>query len=204
MIWSSSNWSGMSWRSISSPAVARRCDFGPWTRNPSSSSSSSCSLAAITSMRPACSASSAVRLTASVTIFAARSPLRPCSSASARTYAAASFSIFRPSTSFVSPGPIEIGVAEPMFVCGAIAATSVASVMNNPAEAARAPSGDTYAITGIGAAMMSLTISRVELSSPPGVSMRMIATSAPLVLRVVERLPEPLLGRRVDRPGELD
>ena len=27
--------------------------------------------------------------------------------------------------------------------------------------------------------MMSLTISRVELSSPPGVSMRMIATSAP-------------------------
>ena len=66
-----------------------------------------------------------------------------------------------------------------MFVRGAIAATSVASVMNNPAEAARAPSGDTYAITGIGAAMMSLTISRVELSSPPGVSMRMIATSAP-------------------------
>ena len=106
-----------------------------------SSSSSSCSLAAITSMRPACSASSAVRLTASVTIFAARSPLRPCSSASARTYAAASFSIFRPSTSFVSPGPIEIGVAEPMFVCGAIAATSVASVMNNPAEAARARQG---------------------------------------------------------------
>ena len=36
-----------------------------------------------------------------------------------------------------------IGEAEPMFVSGAIAATSAASVMNTPAEPARAPAGET-------------------------------------------------------------
>ena len=45
-------------------------------------------------------------------------------------------------------------------------------------EAAREPFGYTYAITGIGAARMSLMIERIELSRPPGVSMRMIATVA--------------------------
>ena len=41
-------------------------------------------------------------------------------------------------------GPFElIGVAEPMFVTGAIAATSAAIVTYTPADAARAPSGDT-------------------------------------------------------------
>ena len=34
-------------------------------------------------------------------------------------------------------------LAEPMFVCGAIAATSAASVMKAPADAARAPFGET-------------------------------------------------------------
>ena len=40
--------------------------------------------------------------------------------------------------------PLEsIGVEEPMLVAGAIAATSAASVIQTPAEAARAPLGDT-------------------------------------------------------------
>jgi len=57
--------------------------------------------------------------------------------------AAASFSIFRPRVPSMSP-PVEVtALAEPMFVCGAIAATSAAWVMNAPAEAARAPFGDT-------------------------------------------------------------
>ena len=43
----------------------------------------------------------------------------------------------------MSAPPIEIGEAEPMFVCGAIAATSAACVTKSPAEAARAPSGET-------------------------------------------------------------
>ena len=49
--------------------------------------------------------------------------------ASARIEAAASFVILRPRSWLSPPGPIEIGVAEPMLVCGAIAATSAASVM---------------------------------------------------------------------------
>jgi hypothetical protein len=57
--------------------------------------------------------------------------------------AEASFSIFRPRVPPMSP-PVEVtALAEPMFVCGAIAATSAASVMNAPADAARAPSGET-------------------------------------------------------------
>jgi hypothetical protein len=69
-------------------------------------------------------------------------------------------------------------LAEPMFVWGAIAATSAASVMKAPAEAPRAPSGEIQTTTGIGASMMSLMISRIEESSPPGVSRRMIARGA--------------------------
>jgi hypothetical protein len=36
-----------------------------------------------------------------------------------------------------------IGVEEPMFVLGAIASTSAASLIQTPADAARAPFGDT-------------------------------------------------------------
>ena len=39
------------------------------------------------------------------------------------------------------PPPVEIGVDEPMFVFGAMAATSAAIVMKTPAEAARDPCG---------------------------------------------------------------
>ena len=43
----------------------------------------------------------------------------------------------------MSPPLDWIALAEPMLVCGAIAATSAASVMNAPADAARAPLGET-------------------------------------------------------------
>src|SRR2546429_6328115 len=43
----------------------------------------------------------------------------------------------RPSVPLMSPPLESIGVAEPMFVCGAMAATSAASVMYMPADAAR-------------------------------------------------------------------
>ena len=81
-------------------------------------------------------------------------------------YAAASSSTF---SDRVTP-PIPTGVEAPTFVAGAIAATWVAIKMNVPAEAARAPDGDTYPITGIVDAWMALMISRIEESSPPGVS----------------------------------
>jgi hypothetical protein len=50
--------------------------------------------------------------------------------------------------------------------------------MNVPALAARAPSGATKTTTGRGAEKMSPTMSRMASTSPPGVSRRMITTSA--------------------------
>ena len=66
-----------------------------------------------------------------------------------------------------SPWP-PTGVAAPMLVPGAIAATCAASVMNVPALAARLPAGATHTITGSGASSTALTISRVASSEPPG------------------------------------
>ena len=45
-----------------------------------------------------------------------------------------------------------IGVAAPMCVVGAMIARSDAIVITAPADAARAPSGETYTITGTGGA----------------------------------------------------
>ena len=43
----------------------------------------------------------------------------------------------------MSSPPIEIGVDEPMFVCGAIASTSADMPITAPAESALAPDGAT-------------------------------------------------------------
>ncbi len=67
------------------------------------------------------------------------------------------------------PFPL-IGVDEPMFVSGAIASTSAASEIHTPADAARAPAGATYTITGIRSVSSRCTILRIESSRPPGVS----------------------------------
>src|SRR3981081_2654569 len=50
--------------------------------------------------------------------------------------------------------------------------------MKVPALAARAPPGATNDATGTGEARMSLMISRIEVSSPPGVSMRSTTSCA--------------------------
>src|SRR5260370_31844372 len=70
------------------------------------------------------------------------------------------------------------GWADPILVPGAIAAMSAASVMYNPAEAARAPDGDTNTTTGSGAPRIFLMMFRIEVSSPPGVSILMIRALA--------------------------
>ena len=44
--------------------------------------------------------------------------------------------------------------------------------MNVPADAARAPDGETYPITGTFAFKIACVICRIDESSPPGVSMR--------------------------------
>ena len=64
----------------------------------------------------------------------------------------------------------EIGVDDPMFVCGAIAATSAAIVMTAPAESALEPGGATYTTTGTSAPRNRLTMPRIDDASPPGVS----------------------------------
>ena len=61
-----------------------------------------------------------------------------------------------------------------MLVPGAITARSAASVIYIPAEAARAPDGETKITTGTCAPSIFLMMSRIEVSSPPGVSIAMI------------------------------
>ena len=54
--------------------------------------------------------------------------------------------------------------------------------MKKPAEAARAPEGATYTITGTGDASILAMIERVESTSPPGVR-NSISTASALVWR---------------------
>jgi hypothetical protein len=61
-------------------------------------------------------------------------------------------------------------VAAPIAVPGAMAAMLAACAMNEPADAARAPSGLTYAMIGASDRRNRWTICRIELSRPPGVS----------------------------------
>ncbi len=100
-------------------------------------------MGAITSMTFISSASVAVRLSALRTACSAQSPFRPCVSASARSDFAASLTTLRFRSEGISPPPAATGVEEPRFVLGAIAATSAACTIHTPAEAARAPSGET-------------------------------------------------------------
>ena len=62
-------------------------------------------------------------------------------SASVRAYAAMSSAAFFAVVSSIPPPPPDTGCAAPMCVPGAIAATSAAIVMMNPADAARLPDG---------------------------------------------------------------
>jgi len=87
--------------------------------------------------------------------------------AMARIVATASFSTLLCSMAPETP----TGWAAPTLVPGAMAATEPVRRMNVPAEAARAPSGETYVITGTGEFRMAWVMVRIEESSPPGVSM---------------------------------
>ena len=77
----------------------------------------------------------------------------------------------------MSSPPSEMGVEEPMFVCGAIAAMSAAIAMTAPAESALDPGGATYRTTGTSEARHRFTIPRMEEASPPGVSSRTTTAS---------------------------
>ena len=125
-------------------------------------------------------ASRSVNARLSSTASAARVTLRRRLSASDRAHAARSDATF---FDIVSSGlasdvtsPAETGWAAPMWVPGAIAATSAASTRMNPADAARAPEGPTRTAMGVRAAIMRLTMVCVESTSPPGV--RSVKTSS--------------------------
>jgi hypothetical protein len=75
--------------------------------------------------------------------------------------------------------PICTGLAEPMFVPGAMAARWAATVMKAPALAARLPDGPTHTATGRGLASWAFMIRRMEVSRPPGVSRRITTAAAP-------------------------
>src|SRR3954470_18211821 len=74
---------------------------------------------------------------------------------------------------------METGEAAPRLVPGAMAAICAAYRMKVPALAARAPLGATKTATGTGEARIALITSRIEVSSPPGVSICRITSSAP-------------------------
>ncbi len=110
---------------------------------PSISASSAVRLGETRSIRPFSSASSAVNERLSTTAASASSALRPLRAASERIWAAASCSTFSPSAPSISSPCPPTGWAAPVLVPGAMAATSAAIRMKNPAEAAWAPLGDT-------------------------------------------------------------
>ena len=128
--------------SIVAPAV---CSLRCWGTvvQPSILSRSAGRVGAIVSITFSFSASAAVRLAACLTALFAQAALRPWVFARPRSDAAASLMIFRRrSLPRFAPVP-EIGVEEPMLVSGAIASTSAASEIQTPADAARAPPGET-------------------------------------------------------------
>src|SRR5579872_314383 len=123
------------------------------------------------------SACSAVRFDATRTALAGHCVLRWCVAARAVSDATESLMILR-RRSEPRFAPLEsIGVDEPMFVVGAIASTSAACDTQTPADAARAPFGDTYTITGSFAFSSALKIVFIDVDRPPGVSRRMTAAA---------------------------
>ena len=116
------------------------------------------------------------------TADSARATLRPRGPTNERMKAAESFSSFCFITSSIFSPPRVTGCAAPVLVPGAMAATSAASRMKKPADAARAPEGATYTITGTGDASIFAMIERVESTRPPGVR-NSISTASALVCR---------------------
>src|SRR5438067_1639499 len=128
-----------------------------------------------TCRRTACSAS---MLTLLRTASSAQAAFRPCIDARLRTLVTASLSTFAP-RSPVRSSPVDwMGWAEPMLVPGAIASTSAAWATKSPAEAARAPLGYTYTMTGTLELRRLVTISSIEVEIPPGVFMTTRSASA--------------------------
>ena len=90
----------------------------------------------------------------------------------------------------MSPPLASTGCAAPMLVPGAIAATWPDMVMNVPADAAIAPLGATYTITGTFADWMRWTMCSIDDCRPPGVSSLM--TTAFASVRSASSMPRSM------------
>ena len=125
---------------------------------------------AMRSMTLSSRASFSVTETLSRTAFSAHSLLRPRFSAMPFVYATISLTTFSAMVLSIFFCPRLTGCAAPILVLGAMAAMSAARVIITPAEAARAPLGETKTTTGISEARTDMTIERMERARPPGVS----------------------------------
>ena len=76
--------------------------------------------------------------------------------------------------------------------------------MMKPAEAARAPEGPTKTATGVRQLSILSTICRIELSRPPGVSIRITTQRRLLGVRALDRLDHVGRAHRVDDAVQLD
>ncbi len=103
---------------------------------------------------------------------------RPRFSATLLAWATISLITFSDIFPLISLPPAPTGWAAPMFVPGAITATSAAIVIITPAEAARAPRGATKTTIGTLLPRMSLMINRMDSARPPGVSNSIIRQAA--------------------------
>jgi hypothetical protein len=120
-------------RSVTSPEAVSTVNPSTWeSRSPRSSATKSTTLRS--------TASEAVTDAPSLTESSANSTSLPRRSATETAKATASLMIL---SLAVSPDSRPTGVAAPIEVAGAMAATWAAIVMNVPAEAARAPAGST-------------------------------------------------------------
>ena len=104
------------------------------------------------------------------TAFSAHSTFFFLFSAILFTWATMSLTTFSDMVPSISLPPAPTGCAAPILVPGAIAAMSAAMVIMTPAEAALAPLGATYDITGTLLAKIAMTMSRIDSARPPGVS----------------------------------
>ncbi len=150
------------------------------TVKPSSFSSSSGMSLQMKSIKPISSASRAVTAFAtSIMASASSTACLPRGSTSGRMMALEiSLALVSEVVSSSSPDPL-IGLEAPMAVSGAMAEACPPMVINAPALPAMAPFGPTKTTTGTRLARIDSMISLVVNRSPPGVSSRMIRTSAP-------------------------
>ena len=125
-----------------------------------------------------------------------------CRERSGRSPATSDVIFFAIVSSIFSPLPVT-GWAAPIWVPGAMAATSAAMVMRKPADAARFPDGPTKTTTGTRDLMMALLISRVESTSPPGVRKREDDERRALTLGALDRAFDVLRGDGVNDSVDL-